>query len=503
MAYAYSRTSWDDVTRVAEKHFAITELRPGQRELIEAVLEGKDAVGILPTGGGKSLTYQLSSLFLPSLVVVVSPLLALMSDQSDKLRGFSVPARKLESTLGVRARREAMGVAERGELDIVVVTPEGLLREDVLAALGARGVSLFVVDEAHCISSWGHDFRPAYLGLAHAARRLAALGKTARPPILALTATATDAVLADIVTELALSSPRVVRTSPERPNLRLDVEPVADDTAKVDALLRVLASGSGQCIVYTATVKAANALYTDLTERASTHAMLGSVGRYHGDLTATARAEAQAEFMAGRHRVLVATKAFGMGVDKKDVRFVVHYQVPDSLESYAQEVGRAGRDGNPARAVLLYRRSDRRVWDFLHRKNHVKEADARAVLDSVVALPPTRPIDEDALRTQSRLGERKIQMLLWELARESLVERAPNGFQRSDGGSSEGAIPRILARLETRRTHQRASLEQMLDFAESEPCRTTALIEHFGAHLERARCGRCDVCDRARLQGAA
>jgi ATP-dependent DNA helicase RecQ len=345
-----------------------------------------------------------------------------------------------------------------------------------------------VVDEAHCISSWGHDFRPAYLGLAHAAKRFG------RPPILALTATATDRVLADIIQELALPSPSIVRTSPERENLRLDVIPVEDDAEKDAEVRRVLASGTGQCIIYCATVKAVNALTARLIE--ARDAAIGSVGRYHGELSTGEREQHQAAFMSGEHRVLVATKAFGMGVDKKDVRFVIHYQVPDSIESYAQEVGRAGRDGKPARAVLLYRRGDRRVWDFLHRKSHVKEPEARAAMDAVVVLGAGGAVDEEALRKGSRLGERKIQMLLWELACEAIVERSGEAFVRA-GGTSEGIV-RIVSRLETRRTHQRASLEAMLDFAEGEHCRTSALIQHFGAKLERARCGRCDFCDRMR-----
>jgi len=323
-AYAYDMPA--DLERIATLHFGLRTLRPGQRELMEAVMAGRDALGILPTGGGKSLCYQLPSLFFDKLVVVVSPLLALMRDQNGQLSDRKIAAARLDSTLRAREEREVLADIERGALDLLYVTPERLRREGLRHALAARGVSLFVVDEAHCLSSWGHDFRPSYLGLADA---FEALG---RPPVLALTATATEAIATDITTQLRLRAPCVVRTSCERTNLALEVVRTPNEERKQAALTDVLARERGSGIVYAATVKTAERLWSELVARGE------AVGRYHGELPMHVRDASHEAFLDGRYRVMVATKAFGMGIDKADVRFVVHYEMPDSIESISAGV---------------------------------------------------------------------------------------------------------------------------------------------------------------------
>ena len=298
-ARAYRYDTPDDLLRIASRHFGLQALRPGQRELMEAVIAGRDALGVLPTGGGKSLCFQLPSLFFDKLVVV-SPLLALMRDQNGRLGERAIAAARLDSTLRAGEEREVRGDVERGKLDLLYVTPERLRREGLRQALGRRGVALFVVDEAHCVSSWGHDFRPSYLALAGA---FEALG---RPPVLALTATATADVARDITSELRMRAPCVVRTSCERPNLALEVMRTPNEARKQEALTGVLEAERGAGIVYAATVKTAERLWSELAARGE------RVGRYHGELPMHVRDASHAAFLDGRYRVMVATKAFGM-----------------------------------------------------------------------------------------------------------------------------------------------------------------------------------------------
>ncbi|MFL6656317.1 MAG: RecQ family ATP-dependent DNA helicase [Sulfurifustis sp.] len=313
---------WSRLVRQAKRRFGVTEFRPGQRELITAVMTGRDALGILPTGAGKSLAYQLPALFLPHATVVVSPLIALMQDQREKSEDARVAAVRIDSTLTTRESREAADEIAEGEARIIFVTPERLENPDYVDLLNTGGVSLLVIDEAHCISQWGHDFRPAYLSLRDAVRRLG------RPPVLALTATATPAVAADIVRELAIKDALVVNTGANRENLIFEVRRTPTETLKRETLLRTLHEIDGPAIVYVATVRAADDLCPWLVERGV------AAVRYHGELKPAERHEAQQGFMDNRYRAVVATKAFGLGIDKPDIRLVVHYHFPDSPETY-------------------------------------------------------------------------------------------------------------------------------------------------------------------------
>lgn len=456
---AYPFTSWLDAERVAREHFAVRTFRPGQRALIEAVLSGRDALGVLPTGGGKSLVYQLASLFLDKPVVVVSPLLALMRDQAGKLGGFDVPGARLDSTLRAAEARDALQRVTLGHLDLLFVTPEALRRAEVRAAIASAGVSLFVVDEAHCISSWGHDFRPAYLGLRRAFEELG------RPPVLAVTATATTAVADDICAVLGLREPVCVRTSGARSNLALRVARTPSEDTKHAQLLLLLARhkvGSG--IIYTSTVKRAEALWASLTR------LVPSVGRYHGELPADVRATTQEAFMDGRYKLIVATKAFGMGIDKSDVRFVIHDSFPDSLESYVQEAGRAGRDGLPATATLLYRLEDRRVQEYFLRDKYPSQKQIERVLSIVSkGVAGARHVAKAA-----RVAQRKVEALLPDL-----------------GLGLDG----LAAASQARHHADRERLRTMMGYAEHQTCRWHQILTHFDEASE-ARCDRCDVCAR-------
>jgi ATP-dependent DNA helicase RecQ len=335
--------------------FRLQRLRPGQREVIESVLAGQDTLAIMPSGAGKSLCYQLPTLQMRGTTVVVSPLIALMKDQSDKLEERGVDAARVNSALSARELRESMRRIRGREADFIFTTPEQLANPSVLEELKRNRVDLFVVDEAHCITQWGHDFRPAYLQLGAALR---ALGK---PTLLALTATATPDVVEDIGRQLGRPRMQVLNTGVYRPNLYFEVVQTTNAAEKKQALLEVVRS-PGAGIVYCATVREAKAV----------HAWLMAQGEeaelYHGRLGGRERAERQDAFMGGAARTMVATNAFGMGIDRPDIRHIVHYQLPGSLEAYYQEAGRAGRDGEEARCTLLYDLADRRVQLYFARK---------------------------------------------------------------------------------------------------------------------------------------
>src|SRR2546423_3687888 len=295
--------------RAAAERFDIRRFRPGQMDVMEAVLSGKDALAVMPTGSGKSLTFQIPSLLLPKATVVVSPLISLMQDQVEKAEEAEIESAKLNSTLSAAEERQTRDSIAEGDSKLIYVTPERLENAEYRAVLREGGVSLFVVDEAHCISQWGHDFRPAYLALPEAIR---ALG---RPPVLALTATATPEVAQDIVRQLGIPGARVVNTGIERPNLRFEVRRTVNGEAKRQALLGILREEPGSGIVYAATVRKVEELWRWLAAQGI------DAGRYHGKLRTAEREESQRRFMAGEIRLMVATSAFGLGLAKPDGRF--------------------------------------------------------------------------------------------------------------------------------------------------------------------------------------
>ena len=343
------------LAELLRRTFRLRRLRPGQREVIESVLARRDTLAIMPSGAGKSLCYQLPALQMRGTTIVVSPLIALMKDQSDKLEDRGVDAAAVNSALSAAERRKAERLIRANEADFIFTTPEQLGAPEFLKKLKANPIDLFVVDEAHCITQWGHDFRPAYAKLGAALR---ALGN---PTLLALTATATPEVIEDIARQLGRPRMRVLNAGVYRPNLYFEVLQVTNQAEKKQALLEVVRAG-GAGIVYCATVREAKAV----------HAWLGGqrvkAELYHGRLGGRERTERQEAFMSGKARTMVATNAFGMGIDRPDIRYVVHYQLPGSLEAYYQEAGRAGRDGKEARCTLLYDHSDRRIQLYFARK---------------------------------------------------------------------------------------------------------------------------------------
>jgi ATP-dependent DNA helicase RecQ len=477
--------SAEELRALARDRLGFAELRPAQLEGVQSVLAGRDTLCVMSTGSGKSAIYQLAGLVLDGPTVVVSPLISLQQDQMEAVAGTEGgEAATINSTLTLRRRNEVLREADAHELEFLLMAPEQLAHDELLVRLRDAGVSLFVVDEAHAVSQWGHDFRADYLRLGPA---IATLG---HPTVLALTATAAPPVREDIVELLGMRDPVEIVKGFDRPNLRLEVAHFYDGQRKHRALIERAATAAGPGIVYCATKKGAEEVASELRERGV------RAEHYHGGLSAKRRAERQDAFTRdGGIDVMVATIAFGMGIDKPDVRFVFHHDISDSIDSYYQEIGRAGRDGEPAEVVLFYRPEDLGLRRFFA-SGRVKDDELRQV---AVALVQRRgPVRPKLLVDELELSDSKLATAVEQLERAGFAEVLDDGSIRAlrGGPGLADAVDRAGHAEADRQAFDRSRVDMVRAYAETHGCRRAFILGYFGEAYEPP-CGNCDNDERA------
>jgi ATP-dependent DNA helicase RecQ len=471
-----------DISAAAQKLLGFKSLRAGQREAIQSLLEGRDTLLVQPTGSGKSAVYQIAGSLLAGSTIIISPLIALQKDQADSIQASDLDETVvLNSTLSTSEHRETLEHIEEGEVEFIFLAPEQLRNPENLDRLRNAGVSLFAIDEAHCISHWGHDFRPDYLELAHVIEALD------HPVVLAMTATASKEVCSEIIERLGMRDPRVFVHGFDRPNISLRVDLFSEEDEKLEAVVKRVEFAEKPGIVYVATHKHAESFAKELKDRGV------DVVFYHCGLKAKDRDEIQDRFMKGQVPVIVATNAFGMGVDKPDIRFVYHADVSDSVDAYYQEIGRAGRDGEPSEAVLFYRPGDISAQRYKTGAGRVNSADLRAITDALVSKDKSASPQE--LSHDTGLSQRKIINIVQKLEEVGAAEKLSSGEiqllqQKTPAQMMEAASEQqqVLKDVRSRR------LQQMQQYAEGRGCRRAFLLRYFGDDFS-GPCGNCDRCE--------
>jgi ATP-dependent DNA helicase RecQ len=469
-----------EIERVAEERFGYAQLRPVQLAAIETLVSGRDVLAVLPTGSGKSAIYQIAAALLDGITIVVSPLIALQRDQLEGLADApDAPAAVAVNSSQTDAENGAAWSALRsGEATYVLLAPEQLRKEDVLERLRGLQVSLFAVDEAHCVSAWGHDFRPDYLQLG------AAISRLGGPTTVALTATGSPPVREEITARLGLTDPYLASGGFDRPNISLAVTRHTEERAKRQAVVEQVAGLPMPGLVYTATRAGTERYAAALAEQGLRAAA------YHAGLKSSERDDVHERFRDDQLDVVVATTAFGMGIDKPNVRFVVHADIPDSVDSYYQEIGRAGRDGEPSSAVLHYREQDLGLRRFFAARSPDTSALERA-FDALLA--EERPLTVAQLAERLDTTSRRLGGLLNSLESAGALTRRSGKLRPDRKLDARQAAAKAVERSEERERIDGSRIAMMRAYAEADSCRRQALLAYFGEEYER-RCESCDWC---------
>lgn len=504
----------DALTEILKTHFGHSQFRAPQREIVESILSGKDTLAIMPTGGGKSLCYQLPALASDGVALVVSPLIALMKDQVDALAARGIAAAMINSSQSAEEQRLALARLRMGELKLAYIAPERFRMRSFTRSLEGLKISLFAVDEAHCISQWGHDFRPDYARLGEVVETLG------RPPCAAFTATATPDVKADIVAQLKMREPKIFVSGFARRNLSFNIINV-NSKAEKELRVRDIIDKYKTGIIYCSTRKSVESLSATLWEDGVRHVI------YHGGMTPSQRDEAQEIFISGRENIAVATNAFGMGIDRADIRFVCHYELTGSVEAFYQEAGRAGRDGLPAYCAMLMMYSDKRVQEFFIDGANPEPEYVRAVYATIRSNADEGNECEMTIDDITECAVEKMKMgtvsssskrggygnkrgggtgnsmstssALTILRKLELVDRYDIAGSRTRGTRllqpdlkpSQIKLPTEI--LAEKRRRDEAKLKELITFAYSKECRQEWILHYFG-EADSSPCGDCDNC---------
>jgi ATP-dependent DNA helicase RecQ len=478
------------IRRAARDHFGWRQLRPGQLAAVRTLLGRRDVLVVMPTGAGKSAVYQLAGMLLAGPTVVVSPLIALQRDQLAGLaarngrNGRGPEGVAVNSAQSATATSQAWESLRAGDAEFVFLAPEQLANDEVVAKLADAGVSLLVVDEAHCVSTWGHDFRPDYLRIGDV------LGRLGSPTVVALTATAAPPVRAEIVEKLRMRAPKQFIHGFDRPNLRLEVARFTEARHKRAAVVERVGELNGSGLVYTATRKESERYAEELAAATGR-----SVRAYHAGLRSAERHKVHEGFLSGRIEVVVATSAFGMGIDKPDVRFVVHADISESLDAYYQEIGRAGRDGEPALALLLYRSEDLGLRSFFA-SGEADEDTLRSVAAAVRRHTHLAgAVEPSALRAELHLSHTRLTGAVNLLEQAGAVGVGGDGRLRyaKKNLSVRDAVGGATEAAQARAKMEKSRIEMMRGYAETTDCRRRFLLGYFGEAMPRP-CGNCDAC---------